>query len=57
MHLGSFMLFLLLSSSWAEDSVKDWTIRAEISFGRAEEMAASLCLHCFLLLHVHILLF
>lgn len=56
-HLCSFMLFLLLSSSWTEDSVKGWMIRAEIFFGRAEEMAASLCLHCFLLLYVHTLLF
>lgn len=56
-HLCSFMLFLLLSSSWTEDSVKGWMIRAEIFFGRAEEMAALLCLHCFLLLYVHTLLF
>lgn len=56
-HLRSFMLFLLLSSSWAEDSVKGWTIRAEIFFGRAEEIAPSLYLHCLLLLYVHTLLF
>lgn len=41
LHLGSLML-LLLSSSWAEDSVKSWMIRAGIFFGRAEEIAASL---------------
>lgn len=55
--LCSFMLFLLLSSSWAEDSVKGWMIRAEIFFGRAEEIAASLYLHCLLLLYAHTLLF